>query len=263
LQTLNPKTFLRVKLFQILTYTQKNSCQNIISIYLESLSMGIAIAIDGPAGSGKSTLAKAIARKLNYTHIDTGAMYRALTLLALRHSVDWEDENSLVSLLDRFPIIQKGEKTFIDSENVSDEIRSPAVSEAVSIVCRHSAVRRRMVELQRALAITDNVVMDGRDIGTVVLPNAPIKLFVVAAETTRAQRRLDELSTSGVCANLETTLSNIRKRDTLDSSREVSPLRKADGAIEIDTSSLTVEQELAIVEKLIANLSAATQMPNE
>ncbi len=224
--------------------------------------MGIAIAIDGPAGSGKSTLAKAIARKLNYTHIDTGAMYRALTLLALRHSVDWEDENSLVSLLHRFPIIQKGEKTFIDNENVSDEIRLPSVSEAVSIVCRHAEVRRRMVELQRMLAATDNVVMDGRDIGTVVLPNAQIKLFVVASETTRAQRRLDELSNSGINADLESTLSNIRKRDTLDSSREVAPLRKADDAVEIDTSVLTVEQELAIVEKLVANLPSCKTTSN-
>lgn len=217
----------------------------------------LSIAIDGPAAAGKSTVAKMIAEQLSYIYIDTGAMYRALTLKALRRDIDLEDEEPLHELLNNTTILLKKEDNqqmvLLDEENVSDEIRSPEVTANVSYVAAHSQVRKEMVHRQRQLASKTGVVMDGRDIGTHVLPDADVKIFLVASVSERARRRHEENVQKGISSNLEQLHREIEKRDELDSNREVSPLKKAEDAIEIDTTSLsikeTAERILEIVSK--------------
>jgi len=158
---------------------------------------GIRITIDGPAGAGKSTAARLLAERLGYKYIDSGAMYRAVTLLALRFDVGWEDEKKLAMLIDKHNICQNGLITTIDGEDVSLAIRSKQVSEAVSVVCKHPLVRKKLVEMQRNLAKDGAVVMEGRDIGTVVLPDAELKFFIIADQEERARRRLKEMVALG------------------------------------------------------------------
>ncbi len=209
------------------------------------------MAIDGPAGAGKSTAARMLAERVGYRYVDTGAMYRALTLLALREGIPWDDEDALVELLDRHRIDQRGAKTFVDGEDVSSQIRTNKVSRAVSVVCRHRKVRERMVELQRRLAQDGGVVMDGRDIGTVVLPDAELKIFLVASVEERAKRRLKDLIAMGKPLPLDEVMQNIINRDRLDSTRKVAPLRKAPDAIVIDNSNLPIDEEIELLVKLL------------
>ena len=211
----------------------------------------IRVAIDGPAGAGKSTAAKLLAERLGYRYIDTGAMYRALALLALEHDVDWEDEDGLVALLDRHKIEQNGRITRIDGRDVSTEIRTNRVSRAVSVVCRHPKVRKRLVALQRELAKGGGVVMDGRDIGTVVMPDAELKIFLTASLEVRAKRRMKDLERMGKPLPFEEVMANIRHRDKLDSTRKVAPLRKAPDAVVIDNSDLPIEEEIDILENMV------------
>ncbi|MCA0172105.1 (d)CMP kinase [Bacillus sp. RAR_GA_16] len=204
----------------------------------------INIAIDGPAGAGKSTVARKVADYLSFLYIDTGAMYRALTFKAIEKNVDLEDGPSLKSLLDKTVIdLQVGEKeqlVLIDHRNVTTEIRSSHVTNNVSFVARQSEVREEMVKRQKLLAERGGVVMDGRDIGTHVLPKSELKVFLSASVEERASRRYKELVDNGIEANYEQIKEEIALRDKRDTEREVAPLVKASDAIEIDTTTMTI-----------------------
>jgi len=211
----------------------------------------LIIAVDGFSSCGKSTMAKALAKTLGYTYIDSGAMYRALSLYCLRNGLMKDgvlDEESLKARLDELVItFRKNKKgisqTFLNGVNVEREIRTMEVSNAVSTVSAVSFVREAMVNLQRKASEGGGVVMDGRDIGTVVFPNADLKIFVTADTRIRAQRRYDELVEKGQPEPFDVILRNIELRDKLDQTREVSPLRKADDAIELDNGNTTLEEQ--------------------
>lgn len=215
----------------------------------------ISIAIDGPASSGKSTVAKILAKKLNYIYCDTGAMYRALTYLAIQKNVDFEDETGLVKLCLEHTIsfkqTDKEQLVFVDNNEVTEAIRQPDVTNAVSIVAKHKEVREKMVELQQAIGQAGGVVMDGRDIGTAVLPDAEVKIFLVASVSERAERRYKENQEKGITTDFETLKKEIEQRDHLDSTRAVSPLKQAEDAVKIDTTGLTIEEVVAAIEQVI------------
>lgn len=206
----------------------------------------IAIAIDGPAAAGKSTVAKIVAKKLNYIYIDTGAMYRAITFKALESSVDVNNESELVELLEKTSVkliqSEDGQRVFLDDTDVTLDIRTKEVTNNVSYVAQHPKVRVDMVARQQLLAKERGVVMDGRDIGTKVIPDAEIKIFLIASVDERAKRRHVENLEKGFPSDLEELKREIEKRDLIDSEREASPLIKADDAIEIDTTSLTIDE---------------------
>mgnify|MGYP002757874085 FL=1 len=204
----------------------------------------LALAIDGPASSGKSTVAKLIADEKNFIYIDTGAMYRALTYHALDQGVDIHDGLSLLDLLDQSKISfakKNGDQlTYLNGQDVSLAIRQNDVTQAVSQVSSHKEVRQEMVRRQQELASQGSVVMDGRDIGTVVLPDAEVKIFLEASPEERARRRYQENQSKGISSTYQDLLEEIKKRDQLDSTREVSPLKQAQDAMVIDTTSLTL-----------------------
>ncbi|MFC4022925.1 (d)CMP kinase [Oceanobacillus longus] len=206
----------------------------------------IAIAIDGPAAAGKSTVAKIIAEKLSYIYIDTGAMYRALTLKALNEGINMEDKDAIVGLLMNTEINLKqsfdGQMVLLDGLDVTKEIRYQDVTTRVSYVAKHAPVRTEMVKRQQEMAKNRGVVMDGRDIGTHVLPNAEVKIFLVATVVERAKRRYEENVKKGIASNIEILKNEIEERDRIDSNREASPLIKASDAIEVDTTSLSIIQ---------------------
>ncbi|HDX9613555.1 (d)CMP kinase [Bacillus toyonensis] len=216
----------------------------------------ISIAIDGPAAAGKSTVAKVVAKKLSYVYIDTGAMYRAITYAALEQKVDIENEEKLMEVVKNVNIeFQHGENTqlvFLNGQDVSEVIRTPDVTNRVSIVAKHRLVREEMVRRQQELAEKGGVVMDGRDIGTHVLPDAEVKIFMLASVEERAERRHLENINKGFNSNLEQLKEEIAQRDKLDSEREVSPLKKADDALELDTTSLSIEE---VVQKIMGIVS--------
>ncbi|TPV46401.1 (d)CMP kinase [Bacillus dicomae] len=216
----------------------------------------ISIAIDGPAAAGKSTVAKVVAKKLSYVYIDTGAMYRTLTYAALEQKVDIENEEQLMEVVKNVNIeFQQGENTqlvFLNGQDVSEVIRTPEVTNRVSIVAKHRLVREEMVRRQQELAEKGGVVMDGRDIGTHVLPDAEVKIFMLASVEERAERRHLENMNKGFDSNLEQLKEEIAQRDKLDSEREVSPLKKADDALELDTTSLSIEE---VVQKIMSIVS--------
>ena len=211
----------------------------------------IKIAIDGPASAGKSTVAKILASELNYVYCDTGAMYRVLTLQALRHDVDIEDEEKLVALLKdthiSFEPDEDQQKVFLNQENVTLDIRQPEVTNHVSAVSAHKGVREELVRRQQEIAQSGGIVMDGRDIGTAVLPDAEVKIFLVASAKERAERRYKENISKGITTPLEVLQKEIEDRDYKDSHRKVSPLVQAEDAIRLDTTSLSIEQ---VVEKM-------------
>ncbi|ALQ67232.1 (d)CMP kinase [Bacillus cereus] len=216
----------------------------------------ISIAIDGPAAAGKSTVAKVVAKKLSYVYIDTGAMYRTITYAALEQKVDIENEEQLMEVVKNVNIeFQQGENTqlvFLNGQDVSEVIRTPEVTNRVSIVAKHRLVREEMVRRQQELAEKGGVVMDGRDIGTHVLPDAEVKIFMLASVEERAERRHLENINKGFDSNLEQLKEEIAQRDKLDSEREVSPLKKADDALELDTTSLSIEE---VVQKIMGIVS--------
>lgn len=213
------------------------------------------IAIDGPAASGKSTTAQLVAERLGYAYLDTGAMYRALTLKALRQGVDGEDEDRLCQLASSLQLsfsLKDGRlKVLMDGEEVSQKIRSPQVSRMVSLVSRHPQVRRIMVERQRRFGEKGGVVVEGRDIGTVVFPQADLKVYLDATPEERAKRRMEELRMRGINSTLDEQLAAIAGRDRLDSQREDSPLRKAEDAVLLDTTHLSIEEEVRAVLDLV------------
>jgi len=217
----------------------------------------ITIAIDGPASSGKSTVAKKIARNLGLIYIDTGAMYRSLTLKALQKNADIDNETELFRLLKETTIhFQKKDNNqlvYLDNEDVTKLIRDTEVTNAVSKVSAHEKVRTEMVHRQRMMANEKSVVMDGRDIGTVVLPNATVKVFLDASVEERAKRRHNENSKKGFESDYNTLVKEIEQRDFYDSNRETSPLKKAKDATLIDTTSLTIEEVTVKIEKIVKN----------
>ena len=199
------------------------------------------IAIDGPAGSGKSTIAKLIAEDLGLVYLDTGAMYRLVTLKALNDGI-LGDLEEIKKMLDNLNIDIKENGFYLDDIDVSEEIRKPIVSENVSHIAAIREVREKMVDLQRKFSESKNVILDGRDIGTVVFPNADVKIFLVADAKERANRRYKELVKKGENVKIEEIYENILKRDEIDSTRKESPLKKAEDAIEVDTTSKNIEE---------------------
>ena len=207
-----------------------------------------SIAIDGPGGAGKSTLAKAVAKKLNILHVDTGAIYRTIGYAAFSRGLDAKDEAQIAPLLKEIQIDMAfdetgGQKMLLDGKDVSTEIRLPEISMYASNVSALPCVRAYLLEMQRDIARKRSVIMDGRDIGTTVFPHAELKIFVTASAETRAQRRVDELKAKGVDVDFDEVVANINKRDHIDQTRKESPLRKADDAIELDNSHMTIAEQ--------------------
>lgn len=215
----------------------------------------ISVAIDGPSGAGKSTLAKRLAKELGYLYVDTGAMYRSIGLFALRKGVDPKDEAAVTALLPEIKIELRYEngaqRVILCGEDVSEAIRAEKVGMATSAVSAHPPVRAFLLELQRGMARTHDILMDGRDIGTVILPNATVKIFLTASAEARADRRFKELQEKGVVTDYETVLEDIRRRDYQDSHRAAAPLRQAEDAILVDTSAMDLEQSFQALKELI------------
>ncbi len=213
----------------------------------------INIAIDGPSGSGKSTVAKALARDYKILYLDTGAMYRACALKALNEGISVDDETQICDLMRDLSLdieYENGtQKTILDGKDVSEEIRSPQVSMAASAVSKYPAVRIKMTEKQREIAEKMSCVLDGRDIGTYVLPEADFKFFLTANPDVRALRRFNELRVKGYEVNFDVLKEEIVKRDEQDSTRAIAPLKKADDAVEIDTSDMTIEEVLSTLKR--------------
>ena len=212
----------------------------------------IQIAIDGPASSGKSTVAKIIAKDFGYTYLDTGAMYRAATYVALQHQISPDQSSQLLELLDQYPISfgrsESGEQlVFLGDVDVSHPIRENAVTNAVSSFAAIPAIREKLVALQQEIAQQGGIVMDGRDIGTVVLPKAELKIFLVASVDERAERRYKENLAKGIETDLETLKEEIATRDYKDSHRATSPLKQAEDAIYLDTTGLSIQE---VVDKI-------------
>jgi cytidylate kinase len=208
------------------------------------------VAIDGPAGSGKSSICEIVAKRIGFTHIDTGAMYRAVTLEAMRRDIDLGDETQY-NFIDSIDLIYQNDKTFLEGEDVSKEIRSIPVTRNVSLVSSLKRVRDKMVYFQRKSAEQGLVLMDGRDIGTVVLPSADVKIFLTASPEERAKRRLKELKEKGISSDYETVLEDIKVRDYKDSHRAIAPLKMANDAIEVDTTNLTIDEVCSRIIQII------------
>ena len=211
----------------------------------------IQIAVDGPAGSGKSTIAKKIAQCLNITYIDTGAMYRALTYKVLINNIGIENEDAIIEMARKSKIEFLQDNIYLDNDIINEEIRLPEVSKNVSYVARIPQVRKILVDVQRRLALNQDVVMDGRDIGTYVLNDADLKIFLTATVEERSRRRYLELKNKGLNATLEDVKKDIINRDKIDREREFAPLVEADDAIVIDTTDLSVED---VVDKITSIL---------
>lgn len=214
----------------------------------------LAIAIDGPAGAGKSTVARALAARLGFFLLDTGAIYRSLALYARQQGVVFDDGAGLARLAAALPLrfgrgAEEG-RVFLGETDVSEFIRTPEVSLGASRVSQHALVRDALLDLQRRLARSGPCVAEGRDIGTVVLPQAPLKIFLTASKEVRAQRRYEELRAKGVAADLDATLREQEERDRRDESRETAPLRQADDAVLVDTSALPLPEVIADLEVL-------------
>jgi len=224
---------------------------------------GVVIAIDGPAGTGKSSVSRGLAQTLGARYVDTGAMYRIVTLAMLRAGVDLRDSEAIAAAAE-VPLSvgfdPQVEQTYLDGEDVSVQIRSDEVTRAVSAVAAVPAVRARLVQLQRESAEgADSVVVEGRDIGTVVLPGAGVKIFLTASAETRARRRNDQNVAAGLADDYDTVLSDVRRRDHLDSTRAVSPLRPAEDALIVDTSDMTQAEVIAHLRDLVEERTGAVR----
>lgn len=209
------------------------------------------VTVDGPAGSGKSTIAKIIAKKYGFTYLDTGAMYRMIALYALENSISLDDTEAVEDMLKNTKLDIIGNQFFLNGKDVSEEIRTPKVSAIVSPVSAIKEVRVKLVDLQREISKGKSVILDGRDIGTVVFPNGDVKIFLVASPEERAKRRLKEYEEKGVEADYESVLASIKERDYLDSTRKESPLKKAEDAHEIDSSTMSIDEVVEAISKYI------------
>lgn len=213
------------------------------------------VAIDGPAGAGKSTIAKKAAYNLGYIYVDTGAIYRTLALACIRQGVNAKDEENVSRICQSVKVELKYadgvQVMLLDGENVNNYIRTEEVSRMTSSISVYRAVREQLIDLQRSIAARENVIMDGRDIGTFVLPDAEVKIYLTASVETRAKRRYDEQTQKGIKCTIEEIEEDIEKRDYRDMHREIAPLKKADDAVEIDTSDMTIEQVTETIENII------------
>jgi len=217
--------------------------------------MNYAIAIDGPAGAGKSTIAKVLAKELSLIYVDTGALYRTVGYYTTRLGIALEDIEGITAALDDLTVelkyVDGVQRVFANGEDVSDLIRTPAISMAASAVSAIPAVRNYLLNTQRSIAAANSVVMDGRDIGTVILPDAKVKIFLTASPESRAKRRYDELQAKGDPATYEEVLADMIKRDYDDSHRATAPLKQADDAVLVDTSEDTLEQSVARIKAVV------------
>ncbi len=215
----------------------------------------VAVAIDGPSGAGKSTIARILATDLGFVYVDTGALYRAVGLAMLSRGIDPHDEAAVTPLLSELQVslgyVDGAQRVFLNGEDVSDRIRTPEVSMAASAVSALPPVRRFLFDLQQDTARRQNVIMDGRDIGTVVLPFAKVKVFLTASAEDRAQRRFEELQQKGVATTYDEVLRDMKERDHNDSHRVAAPLRPAEDAVLVDTSGNTLEQSVALLKALV------------
>jgi len=209
------------------------------------------IALDGPAGSGKSTIAKVIAKNFGLTYLDTGAMYRMVALYILENNIDFNNVADVENILNNIKVDIIDDKFILNGKDVSLEIRTPEVTKIVSPVSAIKAVRVKLVDLQREISKGKKVILDGRDIGTVVFPNADLKIFLVASPEERAKRRVKDYASKGIIEDFETVLKDILERDHTDSTRKESPLKKAEDAIEVDTSFLNIEESVQTISNLI------------
>lgn len=219
-------------------------------------SKGVIVAIDGPAGAGKSTLSRLVAKRLGYTLVDTGALYRAVALWARRQGVSWDDGAALGELASRLELAFVDGALEVNGERPGDALRTPEMSQGASRVSAHPAVRAALLGVQRAMGRDGGVVLEGRDIGTVVYPDAEVKIFLVATDDERARRRLAELVGRGEQAHFEEVLEELRIRDRRDSEREAAPLRMAEGAVRVDSTGRTLDDLVAEVAGLVARAGA-------
>lgn len=217
----------------------------------EKENLNISVAIDGPAAAGKSTIANLIAIKFNLMYINTGSMYRAVTLMCLREKIGFTDVNKMCELIKSLDMHFENNRIIVNNEDVEDEIRGIYVTNNVSNYAQIKEVRSLLVHMQQDMSNIYNVIMDGRDIGTVVLKSAPLKFFLTASPEARAERRYTELSKKGLKVEYENILNDIINRDNIDSNRTVSPLKKADDAVEIDSSSLSIDEVVEVISNYI------------
>lgn len=216
--------------------------------------MSFSIAIDGPAAAGKSTVAKQVAKILNCVYIDTGAMYRAITWYALSKGVDPKDEEKVTALLPEIDLsLRLDGKVVVNDQDITKEIRTTEVADNVSYIASYKKIRLHLVELQRKMSKNVSVVMDGRDIGSYVLPHADVKIFQVASVETRAVRRYKENLEKGINCSIEEIEENLRKRDYIDSHREFAPLKKAEDSFVLDTSNMTIDEAVNAIIKIVKN----------
>lgn len=209
------------------------------------------IAIDGPAGSGKSTIAKAISKTLGLVYLDTGAMYRAATLNVIREGISLDDDQMIINATKAMDLSMTPTQVIIAGEDVSEAIRTQEVTAHVSAISKIDDVRYHMVDLQREIAKGQDVIMDGRDIGTYVLPNAEFKFFLIASVEERARRRKLDFDAKGENFSLEFLMKDLERRDAIDSSRAVGPLKKADDAVEIDTTTMSINEVIETILKVV------------
>lgn len=217
--------------------------------------MGFCVAIDGPAGAGKSTIAKKLAKELEFIYVDTGAMYRTIALYLIRNNISPEDEDKVKSALENIDVkldyIDGAQQVFLNGENVSGLIRTEEVGFVTSTASKLAPVREKLLSLQRGMAINENVIMDGRDIGTCVVPDAPVKIYLTASVETRAKRRWLELSEKGMDVSLEEIEKDIAARDYQDMNRDIAPLRQAEDAILVDSSNMTIDEVVMTMKGLV------------
>lgn len=212
------------------------------------------VALDGPAGSGKSTIAKIIAKDFNLTYLDTGAMYRMVALYTLQNNINIKDSKTIIESLPKINMDIVNDSFILNGVDVSKEIRTPEVTKIVSPVAAIKEVRVKLVDLQREISKGKKVILDGRDIGTVVFPNADVKIFLVASPEERAKRRVKDYLSKGITEDFQTVLTDIIERDLIDSSRKESPLKKAHDAIEIDSSFMNIQECVYSIETIIYSI---------